>query len=80
MSSEKSDFFLMCIMKEFGNRLRELRTERKLLQKELAKILKTTHYSISDWETAKCEPDFQTICLIADHFKVSIDYLFGREH
>lgn len=39
--------------KQFGDRLKELRTENKLSQEELAKIFKTGKASISHYEK-KC--------------------------
>lgn len=65
-------------MKIFGERLKELRTEKKLLQKDLAKILDTTNSSVCDWECGRAQPDFETLRKIADYFEVSTDYLLGR--
>ena len=36
--------------------------------------------TIGMWESGKREPDFETLCKIADYFSVSIDYLVGREN
>ena len=65
-------------MKIFGERLKELRNERNLSQKDLAKILGTTNSSICDWETDRAQPDMEMLVKIADYFAVTVDYLLGR--
>lgn len=61
-----------------GNRLKELREELKLLQKELADKLNLTQQTISLYESNKREPDFDILEKIADFFDISVDYLLGR--
>lgn len=65
-------------MKIFGERLKELRSERNLSQKDLAKILRTTNSSICDWETDRAQPDMEMLVKLADYFEVTVDYLLGR--
>lgn len=65
-------------MKRFGERLKELRTEKGLLQKDLAKILGTTNSSVCDWETDRAQPDMEMLVKLADYFEVTTDYLLGR--
>ena len=59
-------------------RIKELREEYQLTQKELAKKLGNVQRNISNWESGNSEPDCETILKLADIFKVSIDELFGR--
>ncbi|MBQ8406605.1 MAG: helix-turn-helix transcriptional regulator [Clostridia bacterium] len=66
-------------MKIFQERLKELRKEKGLLQKDLAQTLKTTNSSISDWEKGRSQPDLQTLANLARFFEVSVDYLLGLE-
>ena len=66
-------------MKIFQERIKELRKEKGLLQKDLAKTLKTTNSSISDWEKGRSQPDLQTLANLARFFEVSVDYLLGLE-
>lgn len=66
-------------MKIFQERLKELRKEKGLLQKDLAQKLKTTNSSISDWEKGRSQPDLQTLANLARFFEVSVDYLLGLE-
>lgn len=61
-----------------GERLKKLRQERGILQRQLAEILKITQQTISLYESNKREPDAETLSKIADFFGVTIDYLLGR--
>ncbi|MBQ8322814.1 MAG: helix-turn-helix transcriptional regulator [Clostridia bacterium] len=69
----------MIYMKIFRERLKELRKNNNLSQKQLADILKTNNSSICDWECGRTEPNIETVALMADFFECSIDYLVGRE-
>ncbi len=60
-------------------KIRELREEAELTQRELAQKLSTSQRNVSNWETGVSEPDLSTVVLLADIFGVSIDELFGRE-
>ena len=62
-----------------GNRLKTLREEHTLLQKELAKKLGLTQQTISLYESNKREPDIKTLKKIANFFEVSVDYLIENE-
>lgn len=64
-------------MSIFGNRLRELRVEFGLTQKQLADALGLAFSTISMYERGIREPDFVTMEAIADYFNVSMDYLHG---
>lgn len=61
-----------------GERIRSLRGELQLTQKELADKLEITRSALSLYETNKREPDYATIKRIADFFGVTVDYLVGR--
>ena len=61
----------------FGKRLRILRLERNLTQKQLAEIFNTTVWSISDWELGNAEPKLDVVKQITNFFGVMADYLFG---
>lgn len=64
-------------MPNFACRLKQLRTKNKITQKELAKFLNVSQNAIFNWENGKREPSIDTISKIANHFKVSTDYLMG---
>ena len=60
-------------------RLKELRKEKNLLQKDIASAVNHSITCISDWERGKREPSIDDLIRLADFFGVSIDYLVGRE-
>jgi len=59
-------------------RIRDLREDRDLTQKQVAKILGMSQTGYSKYETG--ENDIPTIVLIklADFYQTSTDYLLGR--
>lgn len=65
--------------KIFGERIKKLRLEHEMLQKDLANELNVNSSTVGYWERGKKEPDFNTLSRIADIFNVSADYLIGRE-
>lgn len=65
-------------MISFGKRLRELREERGLTQRELAGLLNLNQSTIAFYETDKKQPSQDTLARLADLFDVSVDYLLGR--
>ncbi len=58
--------------------LKEIREDRDLQQKELAKKLNRTPACISSWETGKTEPSIEDLVKLADVLDVSLDYLLDR--
>lgn len=60
-------------------RLKDLRKEKGVLQKELAYAINRTRACISSWEQGKTEPSIDDLLKIADFFEVTVDYLVGRE-
>ena len=67
-------------MNTFSKRLKELRRDRRLTQKELGKALFIDDTSISKYENEKAMPENELLQRIADYFGVSIDYLLGRSN
>ena len=61
----------------YGIRIRELRKERKLSQKELASILEVDFRTVSFWETERYEPNFKQLEALCKYFEVSADYIIG---
>ena len=66
-------------MSDFSCRLKELRLENKLTQKQLAEKMNVSQTAIALWERGKREPDFYTLELLSNFFHVDVDYLLGRE-
>lgn len=61
----------------YGIRLKELRLEHGLTQKEVAKILQCNQSMITRWEKEECEPTESVIRRTALFFDVSTDFLLG---
>lgn len=64
----------------FGNRLKKIREEKGLTQKELADQLHVTFQTVSKWEKDVNEPCFSTLKDIAKTLNCSIGYLFGERN
>ena len=65
-------------MQILAKRLKELREERRIYQRELAEILGMSFRGYQNYETGKSEPKLATLIVLADYYQVSIDYLAGR--
>jgi len=59
-------------------RLRRLRSEMNMSQRELGNALGLSKGTISMYETGNRIPEPHTLEAIADFFNVSMDYLYGR--
>lgn len=71
----------------FPNRLQKLRKANNLTQSQLATALNKNHRKgesknsasqIGNWERGERHPSYEEIRKLADFFKVSADYLIGR--
>ena len=60
-----------------GKRLKELREERGLTQKQLAEQLQLHSVTYLHYEKAQREPPLATLAQMALFFGVSTDYLLG---
>ncbi|AOT68372.1 helix-turn-helix domain-containing protein [Geosporobacter ferrireducens] len=61
-----------------SERLKQLRTENDLLQKDVADKINITTSAYGFYEQGKRTPDAETLQKLADFFNVSVDYLLGR--
>ena len=59
-------------------RLREIREDKDLTQAEVAKILNTTQQQYSKYEIGSRVIPIEKLCLLADYYNVSLDYLVCR--
>ena len=68
-------------MSNFSERLKELRQEKNLSQKELSDLLngEITQSAIGLWELGKRIPNLEAVILLAEFFNVSLDYIAGIE-
>ena len=58
-------------------RIRDLREDRDLSQAEVAKVLRTTQQQYSKIETGKADISGEKLCLLAEFYNVSTDYILG---
>ncbi len=61
----------------FGERLRNLREEKNLSQKEVAAVIGRTNRSVSNYENGTNYPNPEIIELLAGLFGVSVSFLTG---
>jgi len=61
----------------FGNRLRQLRKEKKLTQRQLAEMVGLRHSVVSFYEIGERSPSPEIIKKLASSLHVSSDYLLG---
>lgn len=59
-------------------RLKTLRNEKGINQRELAKDLKLSASTIGMYETGQRTPDAETLERIADYFNTTVDFLLCR--
>ena len=62
-----------------NNKIAELRKEKRLSQRQLAKKINTSQANLSRWEKGLNEPSIIECWKIADFFDVSIDVICGRK-
>ena len=65
-------------MATFSERLRELRMERGLKQREMAEVCGLKLHGYQQYEYNESYPEVPGLVALADYFGVSLDYLMGR--
>lgn len=69
--------FVMFLSGVIEMKLRELREQKGVTQKEVANAIGCTATVYSRYEREDREPDISTLCSLADYFEVSTDILIG---
>ena len=59
-------------------RIRDLREDRDLTQKQIAQMLGMSQTGYSKYETGENDIPTQVLIKLADFYQTSIDYLLGR--
>lgn len=59
-------------------KLYELRTEKNISQREMAKLFNISQGTYNNWENEKTEPSIKQLIQLATFFNVSVDYLIGN--
>ena len=65
-------------MFDFGRRLRQIREEQGLTQKQFAERIGSTERGVRRYEAGEREPAFRVIISILDNVNVDANYLLGR--
>ena len=65
-------------MSDFCKILEGLKTQKKILQKDVAKSIGISLRNYQRYEHGEREPSMTTLIALADLFNVSLDYLVGR--
>ena len=66
-------------MKDFAERLKDLRTDRGMTMKQLAAAVDVSEMAISRWESRSRIPNIILAMDIAKYFGVTLDYLVGMQ-
>ena len=67
-------------MAVIGERIRALRTEKGLVQKDLAKYLNLSKTTISHYEREDRSVPIDTLIKLANYFEVDINYILGTNN
>ena len=62
----------------YQNRLRDLREDNDLKQRDVARVLQIHQTTYSDYELERLNVPVTALHILADFYEVSIDYLLGR--
>lgn len=66
-------------MYTFCERLKELREEKNMSLKKLAKETGFSDTALGRWERGTQIPNIETLIILCQYFKVTSDYLLGLE-
>lgn len=61
-------------------RLFELRSEKELSQRSIAKIMNVSQGTYNNWENSNTQPSIEQLIALAKFFDVSVDYLIGNSN
>ena len=59
-------------------RLRDLREDRNLSQRQVAEMLRMSQTGYSKYETGENDVPTQVLLKLADFYRTSVDYILGR--
>lgn len=64
-------------MNSLGNKLKNLRIEKNMYQKDIANLLNLSDVAYGYYESDSRQPNLETLKLLAKFYNVSTDYLLG---
>lgn len=59
-------------------RLFELRTEKGLSQRDMAREMQISQGTYNNWENEKTQPSIEQLIMLSKFFAVSVDYIVGN--
>lgn len=62
----------------FPGRLRQLRQEKNMTQRQMGDLMGITERNYHRWESGEVNASGTALIFLADFFQVSTDYLLGR--
>lgn len=62
-----------------GKNLRKLRTQKKLTQDDVAKVLNISRQAYCRYENDQRDISLEFLCLLADFYEETTDTILGRE-
>lgn len=65
------------MIKDLGKRLKELRAEKGVFQKDVASAVHVAQNTIAGYETGSKEPSLEVLVLLCKFYNTSSDYLLG---
>ncbi|MCI8484730.1 MAG: helix-turn-helix transcriptional regulator [Lachnospiraceae bacterium] len=65
-------------MPNFSERLKDLKNERNLFQKDIANAIGISLRAYQYYEAGERKPDIEILEKLADYFEISTDFLLGR--
>ncbi len=67
------------IQQHFSERLRECMTCKCINTVDIERATGISHNAISMWLYGKRKPQIDALCLLADYFDCTVDFLLGRK-
>ena len=67
------------VRKALGKRIKQLRKEKELTQKELAKQVNCSHAQLNKYESGLNTPPLDRLLLLAEVLETSVDYLLAGQ-
>jgi len=65
------------MVSKFSERLKDLRLEKELSQRQLSRETGVSQNAIAHWENEKRVPNANAVIKLADYFNVTTDYILG---
>lgn len=65
-------------MSKFSERLKQLRTEKKMTQQTIADLVGVNRATYTNWENGKREPELDKVVDLATELNSTVDYLLGN--